>query len=538
MEFMQTRKITISTLSPVHIGCGMDYEPTNYVMDDDCLYPFPWIDEAAFATEEQLKNLLAQAGSIQGLWKIFHSELHLSTMKSLAGRFLPMKSGIKKQQDQRIQQMQFPLIIERTAFDRLTDLPVLPGSGLKGAIRTALLEYLAGKQNFPDAVYASRNKNAQIQEKLMGGSFAGDPMRLLKISDAMLVENCIEPTRILSKQSRHRKDNSVTSVRDATQNFSECVEPFLAEAFYSQLTIMENRNTWLEAGQKRQVRNISFEQIILACNTFYQERLEAHREMLQTTECGAWYEQIMPLVTQAIREKRGFLLRIGKYAGADYLALKQYRRITTKYEKNPTAQTLPISTNRSHDGQNAYPFGWIFVEVDQKENGLATPLQAGLCKLRAKHMDTNLVVQRKHAYLNLQEETQAKLVVQKALVAKKIEESRLYQMTQKAAKLEEVEREAVRQLALTAMTPNHRAIEELRAEIETKLKGGKLKISDVFWGGHIKKLAEQALSGADWSAEEKVALADMLQEWAGKLMALDAKDLRKQLNLTALRGQI
>ena len=96
---MQTRKITISTLSPVHIGCGMDYEPTNYVMDDDCLYPFPWIDEAAFATEEQLKNLLAQAGSIQGLWKIFHSELHLSTMKSLAGRFLPMKSGIKEKQE-------------------------------------------------------------------------------------------------------------------------------------------------------------------------------------------------------------------------------------------------------------------------------------------------------------------------------------------------------------------------------------------------------------------------------------------------------
>jgi hypothetical protein len=29
----------------------------------------------------------------------------------------------------------------------------------------------------------------------------------------------------------------------------------------------------------------------------------------------------------------------------------------------------------------------------------------------------------------------------------------------------------------------------------------------------------------------------MLQEWAGKLMALDAKDLRKQLKLAALRGQ-
>ena len=532
MEFMQTRKITISTLSPVHIGCGVDYEPTNYVMDEDCLYPFPWIDEAAFATEEQLKSLLAQAGSIQGLWKIFHSELHLNTMKSLAGRFLTMKSGIKKQQDQRIQQMQFPLIIERTAFDQITDLPILPGSGLKGAIRTALLEFFAQQRS------ANASRNGQLQESLLGGSFASDPLRLLKVSDAMLVENCIEPTRILSKQSRHRKDNSITSVRDATQNFPECVEPFLAKAFHSEITIMENRNTWLEAGQKRQVSNISFDQIALACNTFYKERLEAHSKMLEITDCGSWYEQIMPLVTQAIREKRGFLLRIGKYAGADYLALKQYRRIKTKYERNPTAETLPISTNRCHDGQNAYPFGWIYVEVDQVGNGSATSLQAGLEKLRAEHIDMSLAVRRKQQFLNLREETQAKLVAQKAGIAKKIEESRRNQVAQENLKRAEEEREAARHLALTAMTPNHRATEELRAEIETKLKGGKLKISDAFWGGHIKKLATAALESADWSAEEKLALADMLQEWAGKLMVLDAKDLRKQLKLAALGGQV
>jgi len=160
----------------------------------------------------------------------------------------------------------------------------------------------------------------------MGGSFSSDPLRLFKVSDAMLVENCTEPTRILSKQSRHRKDNSVTSVKDATQNFPECVEPFLAQAFRSELTIMENRNTWLEAGQKRQVRNISFDQIALACNTFYQERLEAHREMLQTTGCDAWYGQIMPLVTQAIREKRGFLLRL-LFTAAQNAFLIQIKRL-------------------------------------------------------------------------------------------------------------------------------------------------------------------------------------------------------------------
>lgn len=39
-EFMKRYELVISTLSPVHIGCGEDYEPTNYVMDGGCLYLF------------------------------------------------------------------------------------------------------------------------------------------------------------------------------------------------------------------------------------------------------------------------------------------------------------------------------------------------------------------------------------------------------------------------------------------------------------------------------------------------------------------
>jgi CRISPR-associated protein Csm5 len=38
--FLDTTRCTISTLSPVHIGCGEDYYPTNYVIDDGLLHHF------------------------------------------------------------------------------------------------------------------------------------------------------------------------------------------------------------------------------------------------------------------------------------------------------------------------------------------------------------------------------------------------------------------------------------------------------------------------------------------------------------------
>ena len=39
-HFLNTTRCTVSTLSPVHIGCGEDYYPTNYVIDNGLLHHF------------------------------------------------------------------------------------------------------------------------------------------------------------------------------------------------------------------------------------------------------------------------------------------------------------------------------------------------------------------------------------------------------------------------------------------------------------------------------------------------------------------
>ena len=39
-KFMQTHKVYLTPLSPIHIGCGEDFEPTNYIVEQDLLYYF------------------------------------------------------------------------------------------------------------------------------------------------------------------------------------------------------------------------------------------------------------------------------------------------------------------------------------------------------------------------------------------------------------------------------------------------------------------------------------------------------------------
>jgi CRISPR-associated protein Cmr6 len=97
--------------------------------------------------------------------------------------------------------------------------------------------------------------------------------------------------------------------------------------------------------------------------------------------------------------------------------------------------------------------------------------------------------------------------------------------------------EACRQERKDTMSSNLRDVEDLRAEIEKRLaQGRKLPVSDQFWGARIKKLALTAAESAEWTADEKTALANMLEDYAGRLMTLDAKELRKQLKLSVLRG--
>ena len=49
-------------------------------------------------------------------------------------------------------------------------------------------------------------------------------------------------------------------------------------------------------------------------------------------------------------------------------------------------------------------------------------------------------------------------------------------------------------------------------------------------------LVTQALSGNEWTAADKNALANMLDEWLAKVVSPWGKDERKKLKMAALRG--
>lgn len=534
VEFMQSKQITISTLSPVHIGCDEDYVPTNFVIKDSLLH---FLDMAVIADElnDAERTALGNLQTVGAIQQFF---------KSKRERFAPLASHLvevatdiasdyERNAGQPVQQGAggapaynlFP--IARTAYNPLDAAPYLPGSSLKGSMRTAWLNAVNNNQPLQATDKADKkNINRNLQQRLLGytsGKFENDPLRHLLVADAHHSEDGESvPSRILYAVSKKKR----LSVHGSPELkvYLETAHGLLNDAFSGEIRFTGDKISWAK--------------LCDACNIFYFPQLqeELNHTHLSPILDTTWRELLNGLLNGELNELRqhrqGFLLRVGKHSGAESVTLNGVRDIKILGKRGAPPSYRPETTEKRFASKTKIadsgllPFGWVWVEscedsYQHVSRSLRDKLQPHASEVRQAQRERT---QR------IEEAQQARMY------AVQIAEQQRQQAEAEAR--QQAEAESTRQAALNTMTPNLRAIEELRAEIEKKLATGiKLKVSDAFWGERIKKLAEQSLASTDWSAEEKIALAGMLQEWAGKLMALDAKDLRKQLKLTALRGQ-
>ncbi|MCX8006350.1 MAG: hypothetical protein N2688_15620, partial [Burkholderiaceae bacterium] len=96
--------------------------------------------------------------------------------------------------------------------------------------------------------------------------------------------------------------------------------------------------------------------------------------------------------------------------------------------------------------------------------------------------------------------------------------------------------QAQRQKQLASLTPAQRAIEEYAqymAKRQQEIRGRKTLVGQQDYQ-RTQALAQQAQS-PDWSPEEKRAAADAIEQWAPQIIQLELRELRKRLNLSALR---
>ncbi|SDH35886.1 type III-A CRISPR-associated RAMP protein Csm5 [Nitrosomonas sp. Nm132] len=532
MDKIDCRSITLTTLSPIHIGSDEDYVPTNFVIKDNLLH---YLDMAVLAdvlddNERRELNARQTIGAIQQFFKSRRDRFaplasHIIGVASDIAQEYEVKAGqpVQRGVGGELTYNMFP--ITRTAYRTIDFSPYLPGSSLKGSIRTAWLDALNSGKPLQQIAGKGKETNQALQQRLLGytaGKFENDSLRHLHLADAHHDDEPM-PTHILYAVSKKKRPGE----RNASELkvFLETIPGLLSDAFTGEIRIKdENSLTW--------------QQLCDACNAFYWPQLEAELEHAHLADMldATWQQTMQDLLNNEFDElgknHQGFLLRVGKHSGAESVTLNGVRdiKILGKKGSPPTYHRETTEKRFASESREAasglLPFGWLWVESCQDEYQYLSI--AVRDKLRP-YTDTLRDAQRER----LEQVKQARATWQTAKQAaeqKRIEEEEATRREAEAAQAKAAE--------LASMSENMRQIARLRDEIDKRLAmGRKINVSDQFYGGTMKKLAQQALESLDWSTEEKSALANMLEDRAGKLMNLDAKDLRKQLKLTALRGQ-
>lgn len=578
MKAFESYRLLITPLSPVHIGTGESFEPTNYVIEDGALHAFDTGAAVQAMSAKDRAELLKVASCRPGaemLTKIqgFFYQRRESLI-AFANQRIPVLPGVAKLYAQRVSQaanreadggkVVNKLEIDRTGSNPVTRLPMLFGSSLKGAIRTALLDQRnGGKRLQKDPQSGNEEKSLQLQQRLFqyrAGKFELDPMRLVQLADAPWVASDGLPASQI-QLAVNRKKAPVTdssgvlrkSKADSLYQTLECLPGWRYRALAGQLSIQSLAALDADGRHdaklpKRELR-FSARNIAQACNAFYTPILKAEIDLM--TERGyhdeSWVKSIWQLLKAseaAMQRGDVFLLRVGRHSGAESVTLNGARdgHIKIMLGKDPATgkpqsscesepRTLWLAARDQDQTNGLLPFGWLLIELHVVTapapdwSNLREACEPYLADARAfsERLRANqaaIEAQRRIAEENKRAELEA---------ARQREEN---EADAARAKIEHETKRASMSAALLAVQDFIDYMQKRHESLRGKREGPNREEHN-----KARQLSKTAMESAEWSSDEKKAAAEAIAEWLPKVVAVDMKDERKKLKLAALRGE-
>ncbi|NQU02989.1 MAG: type III-A CRISPR-associated RAMP protein Csm5 [Syntrophaceae bacterium] len=428
-------KFYIRTISPIHVGSDEVYEPTGFTIDEkECRMvvfdPFLFVSRLSDEAKQEFSKICTK-GTIPSNLEIYK----FLAGKTVQGRYVEVCRGVLDQYRQTlgmslnnenlIRQELNRFEIPRTAFRSIDQLPYIPGSAIKGALRTA---YLNQKEAEKQLSKRGKERNAKkLEQQLMDyDDIPTDPFRMVKVSDFSPVGAA--KTRIVYAINQKKKPTG----RDARG--IPLIFEIIAPGTLFQGTIVVD-TPQPGAGIKKPV---SLPEILKSASAFYGK--ERHRECGELKRMG-----IVPSSFEEPPEEHAVTIRIGRHSGAESVTIEGHRNIHIMEgkgkkghnEDHATTVWLVSESRKALAMNNLAPFGWA--QLSQMTDDLAQQFQIREQEWQAKRDES-------HSTQRAKTERQTELKRQDAEVAKR-----------KAMEEEERRKEEAREMAeFDAMTPEER----------------------------------------------------------------------------------
>ena len=380
-------KITIEALSPIHIGCDEVLSPIEFVIDsyESKLIKFSLFDllEVLSLEERDEFDRIANkkdTSALVDLYKFYAYRLKDKIKKLTNIKKYNIPYELAKRYDEVLRLTSDEIVqnfnnfeIPRTYFNPLTEQPIIPGSSLKGALRTGYLEFLLKKnENNPsirEIIERVNNINSRMRRREINEIMetlekqllncpnpSKDPFGALKISDL----NPISPieTKILyqvnvSKQKGETRGRLTLPI--------EVIPP--GAKFEGILEIkVETENL------KQNPVKIEMSKLI--------EGIWGHFRVIHKNECdlaeniGFKIFGLHEYHKMDNKERKVILIKLGKHSGAEAMTIDKIRKILirreggrTEYQTSPT--TIWLASEQKKNISQAMPFGWALLRFEK-----------------------------------------------------------------------------------------------------------------------------------------------------------------------------
>lgn len=376
-------------LTPIHVGDGTTLAPEDYLIEGDHLIQFSRAatlrdmkPEIRRQLEERLDRNDFQAAQ-EILRKSVQPRHHRCRIQIGAESKADLLKAVGNPLDPVVRQR----AVQGFVRNPLTGQPYLPGSALKGAIRTAVVNHYTQKHLpslkqtvSPLLENSSQRRNAwkALETEALNFEFRQlqeDPFRLVKVADVELPANRTRVDKVWPVKRDGREDTKgiqmhferLLSRGDGIEDGGFTVELELDEQATGDARVKVGRR-------------LDYETIRLACNSFYTGRILAEQRRFfadaQPPEriFGAQgLIKINPdkvLVAKSIQE-RGLLLRVGRFSHFESLSVDHLRQGWNAQKKQPfkpgeegSSRTLCRCRSTAAETSLALPFGWLLLKLE------------------------------------------------------------------------------------------------------------------------------------------------------------------------------
>lgn len=397
--FMKHHQVYLTPISPIHIGCGEDFEPTNYTIDNNVLYHFDPTKLPLSAIHRRDLLNLAHHSDLLGLQNFFFRNKALAS--SNAHYFVDIPNALETEWRNKINkatdiengnQNIAKLAISRHAYSPYLASPYIPGTAFKGALATSMLEHEHKKHGSPKV---AKGKYQELLEKYIK-TFSNSKLKDTKFADFMPLTSI--QSKVLYAKNFIKPEYKTITKKIAPNVRRECIQHGQYRSFLSETAI--HGSTYISYYVK-------------LLHDYHLPIFERElQNLIDSQQVNKEYASQVRKLVNAIDPKSSALIRLGKNGSATKVLQNGVASISIRnanISNNDEATTLWLAAESDKQTSNLLPFGWAIIEVDPQEENTALKQW---CEQQPKSgFDRDAILQKRKA---LEAEKQRQIAEQKA----------------------------------------------------------------------------------------------------------------------------